>query len=90
MTSIELVESMDWAWTVGADGTKAPWLTAAVAMFVGVTHLAAGFAYRRPYLVAKARKVLIAAQDAGRRGPSNGRVGDPSRGGECGDRQPAR
>ncbi len=61
MTSIELVESMDWVRTVGADGTKAPWLTAEVAMFVGVTHLVAGFAYRRPYLVAKARKVLIAA-----------------------------
>lgn len=61
MTSIELVESMDWMRMVGSDGGKSPWLTAEVAMYVGVAHLVAGFAYRRPYLVAKARKVLIAA-----------------------------
>ena len=61
MTSIELVESMDWVRMVGSEAGKAPWLTAEVAMYVGVAHLVAGFAYRRPYLVAKARKVLIAA-----------------------------
>lgn len=69
MTSVELVESMDWVRAVGAAGvsggmssmSKAPWLTAEVATYVGVAHLVAGFAYRRPYLVAKARKVLMAA-----------------------------
>jgi len=69
MTSVELVESMDWVRAVGAAGvsggmssmSKAPWLTAEVATSVGVAHLVAGFAYRRPYLVAKARKVLMAA-----------------------------
>lgn len=63
MTSVELVESMDWVRaTQSAESWKtAPWLTAEVATYVGVAHLVAGFAYRRPYLIAKARKVLMAA-----------------------------
>ncbi len=54
---------MDWVRMVGSEAGKAPWLTAEVAMYVGVALLVAGFAYRRPYLVAKARKVLIAAHN---------------------------
>ena len=61
MTSIELVEAMDWVRAVSTEQRASPWLTAEVATYVGVAHLVAGFAYRRPYLVAKARKVLIAA-----------------------------
>jgi hypothetical protein len=61
MTSIEIIESMDWMKILGSNTTTSPWISGEIASFVGVAHLVGGFAYRRPYLVAKARKIFISA-----------------------------
>lgn len=57
MTSIEIMEAMDWS-HVSASNSKNPWYTGDIAMYIGVAHLVAGFAYRRPFLVAKARRIF--------------------------------
>ena len=62
MTSIEIVESMDWI-KVASGSNKEAWWTGQVAMNVALAHMVAGFAYRRPYLVAKARRLFGAAHN---------------------------
>ncbi|KAI8110111.1 hypothetical protein M9435_001790 [Picochlorum sp. BPE23] len=62
MTSIEIVEAMDWI-KMASDSNKEAWWTAQVAMNVALAHMVAGFAYRRPYLVAKARRLFGAAHN---------------------------
>lgn len=64
MTSIEIVECMDWVKiTTLSNNKKNPWCTGDITMYVGVAHLVAGFAYRRPYLVAKARRIFALAHN---------------------------
>lgn len=64
MTSIEIVECMDWVKaTTGTKSMKNPWYTGDITVYVGVAHLVAGFAYRRPYLVAKARRIFALAHN---------------------------
>lgn len=64
MTSIEIVECMDWVKvTTISNSKKNPWCTGDVSMYVGVAHLVAGFAYRRPYLIAKARRIFALAHN---------------------------
>lgn len=62
MTSIEIVECMDWATTtMMSNSKKNPWCTGDISVYVGMAHLVAGFVYRRPYLVAKARRIFAIA-----------------------------